>query len=46
VGNREADQREPVPFDDALRILVNTPPMPKKDEDEKDDKKADEPPRK
>ena len=25
--------REPIPFDDALRILVNTPPKPKKSDD-------------
>lgn len=28
-------ERQPIPFDDALRVLVNTPPKPKKKPEEK-----------
>lgn len=30
--SESVDNHKPIPFDDALRVLVNTPPKPKKSE--------------
>jgi len=33
--NDDGKIHKPIPFDDALRVLVNTPPKPKKRDDKK-----------
>lgn len=44
VPAKEADDWA-VPFDDCLRVLVNTPPKPKKAEKQAEPKKAQETPK-